>query len=82
MDATGDNDGYFSSYEDLDVHKLMLKDQPRTKAYQNFIECNKALFENKVVVDVGAGIGILSLFAARAGAKQVISCDKNCMVIG
>jgi len=68
---TASQDDYFLSYEEVEVHKLMLKDQSRTKAYQKFIESNKALFEDKVVVDVGAGIGILSLFAAKAGAKQV-----------
>ena len=63
---------YFSSYEDLDVHSLMLKDQPRTLAYKKYIEKNPDIFCNKVVMDVGAGTGILSLFAAKAGAKKVI----------
>lgn len=62
---------YFASYEDLSVHELMLKDRPRTLAYKNFIEKNAALIEGKVVMDVGAGTGILSLFAAKAGAKKV-----------
>ena len=64
-------DEYFSSYADLSVHELMLKDKYRTLAYKTFIEKNPDLFQDKVVVDVGAGTGILSLFAARAGAKQV-----------
>ena len=62
---------YFASYEDLSVHELMLKDRPRTEAYRDFILKNKALFKGKVVVDVGAGTGILSMFAAQAGAKKV-----------
>ena len=69
--ASGDE--YFSSYADLSVHELMLKDKHRTLAYKTFIEKNPGLFQDKVVVDVGAGTGILSLFAARAGAKQVRS---------
>lgn len=61
----------------------MLKDTVRTKAYQNSIIKNKVsiffrdkyLFENKIVLDVGAGTGILSIFAARAGAKHVYAVD-------
>jgi predicted RNA methylase len=72
LHCSGDhNDDYFKSYEDLDIHELMLKDEPRTKAYQHYIESNSTLFKDKIVVDVGAGTGILSLFAAKAGAKQV-----------
>ena len=72
MDGTGDTSSvYFDSYNDIDVHELMLKDKPRTEAYMKFINENKEMFANKVVMDVGAGTGILSLFAAKAGAKKV-----------
>lgn len=49
----------------------MLKDSIRTKGYRNAIMNNKHLFKDKIVLDVGCGTGILSLFAARAGAKKV-----------
>lgn len=49
----------------------MLKDVVRTKTYQNVIYQNKFLIKDKVVLDVGAGTGILSLFCAKAGAKHV-----------
>ena len=70
-DQDVNNDGYFSSYQDLDVHKLMLKDRPRTLAYKTYMEKNASILQGKVVIDVGAGTGILSLFAAKAGANKV-----------
>ncbi len=41
----------------------MLKDSVRTKAYKNAIMQNEALFKDKIVLDVGSGTGILSIFA-------------------
>ena len=46
----------------------MLQDQVRTEGYMNAILKNKEAFKDKVVLDVGCGSGILSLFAAKAGA--------------
>ena len=62
---------YFESYADTNVHSLMIKDKPRTEAYRNFILQNKHIFKGKNVMDVGCGTGILSLFAAEAGARKV-----------
>jgi ribosomal protein L11 methylase PrmA len=49
----------------------------RTEAYRDFIYNNKHYFKGKVVLDVGCGTGILSMFAAKAGAAQVISVDNS-----
>uniref|UniRef100_A0A7S0HMX5 Methyltransferase domain-containing protein n=1 Tax=Hanusia phi TaxID=3032 RepID=A0A7S0HMX5_9CRYP len=71
------SDDYFHSYSDLSVHELMLRDQPRLTAYSDCIEKNAHLFQSKVVLDVGCGTGILSLFAARAGARKVYAVEAS-----
>lgn len=59
------------------VHELMLKDRPRQEAYYNAILKNKDLFKDKVVMDVGAGTGILSAFCAKAGARLVYAVEAS-----
>ncbi|OIW03986.1 hypothetical protein TanjilG_30262 [Lupinus angustifolius] len=68
-------DYYFDSYSHFGIHEEMLKDSVRTKTYQSVIYQNKFLFKDKVVLDVGAGTGILSLFCAKAGAKHVYAVE-------
>ena len=43
----------------------MLKDTVRTRSYMAAITQNGFLFKDKVVLDVGCGTGILSMFAAK-----------------
>jgi hypothetical protein len=45
----------------------MLKDTVRTRSYMNSILNNKFMFKDKIVLDIGCGTGILSLFAAKVG---------------
>jgi len=68
-------DYYFNSYSHFGIHEEMLKDEVRTLSYRNAICNNKHLFKDKIVLDVGCGTGILSMFAAQAGAKKVIGID-------
>jgi len=68
-------DYYFDSYSHFGIHEEMLKDEVRTFSYRKAIMNNKHLFKGKVVLDVGCGTSILSLFAAKAGAKHVYGVD-------
>ena len=47
------------------IHEEMLKDTVRTRSYQNAISGTSHLLKGKIVMDVGCGTGILSLFAAQ-----------------
>ena len=78
-DATS-KDYYFDSYAHFGIHEEMLKDDVRTKSYMHAIEHNKHLFKDKIVLDVGCGTGILSMFAARAGAKKVYAVECSAIV--
>ena len=60
-----------------DIHAVMIQDRVRTSSYASFIMTSSALFQDAIVLDVGCGTGILSLFAARAGAKRVIAVDAS-----
>merc|ERR1712241_1198388 len=73
-------DYYFDSYAHFGIHEEMLKDEVRTLTYRNSMYHNKHLFKDKIVLDVGCGTGILSMFAAKAGAKQVFGVDMSGIV--
>ena len=79
-DELTSKDYYFDSYAHFGIHEAMLRDQVRTMTYRNSMYHNKHLFRDKVVLDVGCGTGILSMFAAKAGAKMVIGIDKSNIV--
>ncbi|TFY72550.1 hypothetical protein EVG20_g489 [Dentipellis fragilis] len=75
--ARDDDTHYFESYGANDIHAVMIQDRVRTSSYASFIMTNPSLFRDAVVMDVGCGTGILSLFAAKAGAKRVIAVDAS-----
>ncbi|CAL5415571.1 unnamed protein product [Camellia sinensis] len=71
---------YFHYYGQLLHQQNMLQDYVRTGTYYAAVIENCTDFVGRVVVDVGAGSGILSLFAAQAGAKHVYAVEASEMV--
>lgn len=69
------DEDYLASYSRTDIHAEMLDDRRRTATYR------RALLDNdltgKTVLDVGAGTGILSLFAIQAGAEHVYAVEAS-----
>lgn len=55
----------------------MLSDHVRTSSYASFILSNPGLFKGKIVMDVGCGTGILSMLAAKCGAKKVFAVEAS-----
>lgn len=70
---------YFHYYGMLQHQQNMLQDYIRTGTYFAAITENAADFNGKAVMDVGCGSGILSLFAAQAGARVVYAVEASNM---
>jgi SAM-dependent methyltransferase len=59
----------------VENHHAMLRDYVRVAAYRRAIE--RAVKPDTVALDLGCGSGILSFFAAHAGAKQVYAIERR-----
>ncbi|XP_026192186.1 probable histone-arginine methyltransferase 1.3 [Cyclospora cayetanensis] len=68
---------YFGYYARHSTQRDMLRDPTRTAAYKAAITQNCRDFRNKKVLDVGAGSGILSFFAAMQGAHKVYAVEAS-----
>jgi protein arginine N-methyltransferase 7 len=58
-----------------DWHFAMINDLDRNKFYQTLLHA--AIDEDSVVLEIGAGSGLLSIMAAKAGARRVIAIEAN-----
>ncbi len=76
-----EKDFYYSSYSNLSIHETMLNDKIRTESYRQLMIKNTKTFENKIVLDVGCGTGILSLFAASSGAKHIYAVENSSIAL-
>jgi len=63
------------NYHDLHVHKLMLRDRIRCEAFRRAL--TEMVIPDSAVLDVGAGTGLLSIFAAKAGARVVYAVERT-----
>lgn len=70
---------YFKYYGAVQHQQNMLQDYTRTGIYYAAIVGNRVDFQGMAVMDVGAGSGILSLFAAQAGARRVYAVEASNM---
>ncbi len=61
-------------FASLSSHHLMLSDTIRVMAYKLAIA---AQVKNKRVLEIGCGTGVLSIFAAKAGAKHVTAIEES-----
>uniref|UniRef100_A0AAG5CMT7 type I protein arginine methyltransferase n=1 Tax=Anopheles atroparvus TaxID=41427 RepID=A0AAG5CMT7_ANOAO len=75
--SVDDDQGYFNTYSHFGIHHDMLSDEVRTSSYRDAILRNADIIKDKIVLDLGCGTAILSMFASKAGAKEIISVDQS-----
>ncbi|MGE0200701.1 MAG: 50S ribosomal protein L11 methyltransferase [Candidatus Melainabacteria bacterium] len=59
----------------VENHHAMLRDHVRMTSYRRAIE--RAVTPETIAMDLGAGSGVLSFFAARAGAKHIYAIERR-----
>ena len=62
-------------YAQLSLHRWMLRDRIRNEAYRQALI--SVVKPGDAVLDMGAGTGVLSMFAAQAGATEVFAVERT-----
>ena len=73
----GDDGSYYSYYSSLLNQTSSLADCVRIEAYRECLDRNADNFAGKVVLEVGCGLGLLTILAARAGARRVYAVEAS-----
>lgn len=63
------------TYDTVDTHLAMLRDTARLATYAAAIKAT--VKPGDIVIDVGAGSGVLSILAAKAGARRVYAIEPS-----
>lgn len=66
---------YFDERRLLLQHRALIADEVRTNAFAAAIA--RSVREDDVVLDLGAGTGVLAMLAARAGARRVFAVEQG-----
>ncbi len=61
-------------------HFEMLNDEQRNAAFEKVLRT--AITPDTVVFDIGSGTGLLAMMAARAGAKETVTCEMVALLAG
>ena len=73
-----DDSGYAGSYAHFGIHHEMLSDHVRTQSYKEAVSNNSNSLKDKLILDLGCGTGILSMFCAKLGnAEHVVGVDMS-----
>lgn len=78
-DKDRDSPVFFGFFSGFDVHRKMLADEERLSKYRQAIFATVS--KGDIVIDAGAGTGILSIYAAQAGAAKVYAIDNSEMAL-
>ncbi|XP_013115849.2 protein arginine N-methyltransferase 1-B [Stomoxys calcitrans] len=80
VDLMTSKDFQFDVKAHVEMIHQHLKDKVRVLKYKEAILLNRHLFKGKIVLDINCGIGIYSMFAAKAGAAKVYAVERSNVV--
>ncbi len=71
---------YDHTHKLLRAHEILLGDAVRNRAFYKALQ--KCVKSDSVVLDIGAGVGIWAIAAAKLGAKKVVAVERDELLIG